>query len=378
MLNFLLSPIAPYLLAAVVLALAWWTWRTRAPHTGARRGIRTSLAGVFAILGVLMVLGASVTLYQQSAMRRAHPPPGKLVDFDGMKLHVWCEGSRAAPTVLLIGGGRSQGVWMRPLQMHLRDRWRACVVDRAGLGWSGPGRVPVTIDGDLEQFHGGLAAAGERPAAAVVGHSGGGEMAINYAGAYPEEVKAIVLLDPSEPAHSLVDWRGTGFKVTLQSWWPVFATLYGLPYIHSLNPLRKPDNAWLHDVFRSYWEPAVTWELRPSSIIENLSARNAVRGDPFSIVRTPGALSGQSILLITQIPDAPRPPPGVTGRRAKNYANLLAYARKEALFLSPHRSRLVYAPADSTHYFLYTQSKFTHDHVTEFLEKELTPVASAP
>lgn len=367
MLSFLLLPIAPYLIAAVILALGYWAWRARGRCAGAARIALAVLAVTFTGLGVLMVFGASTTLYLQAAMRRAHPPPGKIVDVGGLRLHVWCEGPRTSPTILLIGGGRSQGVWMRPLQMHLSSRWRACVVDRAGLGWSGPGHVPVTIDDDLEQFHGALASTGEQPAAAVIGHSGGGEMAINYAGAYPDEVKALVLLDPSEPSHSLVDWRGSGLKVKFQQWMPVFATLYGLPYVHRFNPFLEPDNAWMRGVFRTYWEPATTWELRPSSIIEGLSSHGAVRGDPFSIVRTPGALSRQTILLITQLPEAPRPPPGVIGRRAKNYANLLDYARREALYLS-RDSKLIYAPPDSTHYFLYTQQKFTHDHVSRFLE----------
>jgi pimeloyl-ACP methyl ester carboxylesterase len=265
---------------------------------------------------------------------------------------------------------------MRPLQIGLRAHWRACLIDRAGLGWSGSGRTPVTLDDELMQLHDGLAAAGEHPAMAVIGHSGGGEVAINYAGAYPDEVKALVLLDPSEPMFSVVDWRGTGFKVTIEEWWPVFATMFGLASIDSLNPLRRPDMAWLHDVFGNYWEPGVTWEARPSSIIEDLSAHEAARADPFSIVRTPGALPNQKVLLITQVPDAPRPPPGVTGRRAKNYANLINYARREALFLAPH-SELLYAPADSSHYFLYSQAAFTLTRISEFLERALPASAAA-
>jgi pimeloyl-ACP methyl ester carboxylesterase len=337
-----------------------------------------ALGGIAFVVGALLALGATVTWYEQAKARRAFPPPGKIVETDGLRLHVWCEGPRAAPTILLIGGGRSQGLWMRPLQTYLRDHWRACLVDRAGMGWSGPARLPISIDSDLQEFHGALAAAGENPAAVVVGHSGGGEMAINYGGAYPNEVKALVLLDPSEPMHSVVNWRGTGFKVWIEEWTPVVETMFGLAYIDALNPLKDPKNAFIHGVFGDYWTAGVAWELRPASVIGRLSSKDAVRDDPFSIVRTPGALNGIAILLITQIPDAPRPPPHLTGRRAKNYADLLAYARREALFLSPHRAKLVYAPKDSTHYFLYTQAQFTEDKITQFLAEQFPPSARTP
>jgi len=370
MLNFLMSPLAPYVIAGLILLLGIYEWRTRSRHAGVTRTLLAVL-GTFGIgLGALLAIGATVALLQQARARQTFPPPGKIVSVGGRSLHVWCEGPKAAPTVLLVGGGHSQGLWMRPLQMGLSSRWRACLIDRAGLGWSSVGRTPVTLDDELAQLHDALAAAGEHAAMALVGHSGGGEVAINYAGAYPDEVRALVLLDPSEPMFSVVDWRGSGWKVKIEQWWPVFATMFGLASIDFINPLRRPGMAWLHDVFGPYWEPGVTWEARPSSIIEDLSAHEAARSDPFSIVRTPGALPNQKVLLITQIPDPPRPPPGVTGRRAKNYADLINYARREALFLAPH-SQLIYAPADSSHYFLYSQPTFTLSRISQFLAVEL-------
>jgi pimeloyl-ACP methyl ester carboxylesterase len=372
MLNFLMSPFAPYVIAACVAAVGLFVWRARLRATGPRRSARTAFGGFCLGLGALLAFGASAALYQQAHARSQYAPPGKMVQVADRTLHVWCAGPKSAQTVLLLGGGHSQGLWMRPFQAGLRDQWRACLIDRAGLGWSGAGRTPITLDDEIAQLHDGLAVAGEHPASALVGHSGGGEVAINYAGAYPEEVKALVLLDPSSPMYSVVDWRGSGLKVRVEQWWPVFATMFGLATIDTLNPLRQPKMSWLRDVFGEYWDAGVTWETRTSSIVEDLSAHEAVRADPFSIVRTPGALPNQKLLLITQTPDAPRPPPGVTGRRATNYANLINYARREPLFLAPH-SQLLYAPADASHYFLYTQESFTLTHIHEFLHRELQP-----
>jgi pimeloyl-ACP methyl ester carboxylesterase len=375
MLGFLLLPIAPFLIAAVVLTLGLWAWRARVRRAGSMRIVLQTLGMFTVALAMLLLLGATITVYEQAKTRRAYPAPGKMVDFRGTSLHVWCEGPASAPTVLLIGGGHSQALWMRPMLVGLSDRWRACAVDRAGLGWSGGGRVPVTLDDEIDQMHGALAAAGEHFAVAAIGHSGGGEFAMNYAGAYPDEVKALVLLDPSSPAYSLVDWRGSGLKVRLDDCRLVFSTMFGLAYIDALNPLHQPDMAWLHDVFGKYWQAGVTWEARPASIIEGISAHKPPGSEPFSIVRTPGALDAQSILLITQVPDPPRPWPGLSKREAKNFVNLLNYARIEPLYLSPHHSQLVYAPPNSTHYFLYTQAAFTLEHVTQFLQREVPPPA---
>ena len=370
MLNSLMSPFAPYVIAACVAAAGFLIWRGRVRAVGPRRRMRALFGGFCIGLGALLAIGGSAALYQQAHARSKYPPPGKIVQLAGRSLHVWCEGPNTAPTVLLLGGGHSQGLWMRPFQVGLRDHWRACVIDRAGLGWSGAGRTPITLDDEIAQLHDGLVVAGEHPAAALVGHSGGGEVAINYAGAYPDEVNALVLLDPSSPMYSVVDWRGNSFKVKVDQWWPVFATMFGLASIDALNPLHRPGMSWLRDVFGEYWDAGITWETRTSSIVEDLSAHEATRADPFSIVRTPGALPNVKLLLITQTPDPPRPPPGVTGRRAKNYANLINYARREPLVLAPH-SQLLYAPPDASHYFLYTQAAFTLGHVNEFLHREL-------
>src|SRR5262245_45809505 len=120
MLSFLLSPVAPFAIAAVVLLLGVGAWRAYRRRTGKARIALAVLSAVVIGIGVLMILGAGTTLYCQEAMRQAFPPPGKIVDVDGLELHVWCEGPQTSPTILLIGGGRSQGVWMRPLQMYLR------------------------------------------------------------------------------------------------------------------------------------------------------------------------------------------------------------------------------------------------------------------
>ena len=69
------------------------------------------------------------------------PPPGRLVDVGGFKLHVNCRGE-GSPTVILDAalGGSSVG-WCL-VQPQIAEFARACTYDRAGLGWSDAGPMP--------------------------------------------------------------------------------------------------------------------------------------------------------------------------------------------------------------------------------------------
>ena len=67
------------------------------------RWTRRFLAG---IVGLIVIAGSAGALYQAwvtSRTLRAHPPPGRLVDIGGHRLHIWCAGS-GLPTVLLDSG----------------------------------------------------------------------------------------------------------------------------------------------------------------------------------------------------------------------------------------------------------------------------------
>ena len=65
---------------------------------------------------------------------------------------------------------------------------RGCSYDRAGIGMSKPGPTPQTTDGQVDDLHKLLAAAGVKPPYVLVGHSSGGWNVMVYAGRYPDEV----------------------------------------------------------------------------------------------------------------------------------------------------------------------------------------------
>jgi pimeloyl-ACP methyl ester carboxylesterase len=219
-----------------------------------------------------------------------------------------------------------------------------------------------------------LAAAGERPAVAIVGHSMGGLYAVNYAAAWPDEVRAVVLLDPTEPGDTLVNWAGTGPGAAVAAWTPILGSAFGLANIRALNPLYGPGSAPIRAAFGEEFDRLVAFEVRPSAVLNTMRAIQAPADDPLSIIRTPGALARQAVLLIPQTPPATpeSPPAGVTGRRARNFHALMDVARTESLMFSP-RHELVYAPPGATHQFLFTQPAFTTRTVRDFLARRLAP-----
>jgi len=127
---------------------------------------------------------------QQPAMG---PPPGRLIDVGGYKLHIHCAGE-GAPTVVIDGGAGAWSIFFTHIQKALSGA-RVCTYDRAGLGWSDAGPGPRTSDRMVDELHALLHAAGVTPPLVLVGHSLGGYNVRIYQARYPEEVGAMVLLD---------------------------------------------------------------------------------------------------------------------------------------------------------------------------------------
>jgi pimeloyl-ACP methyl ester carboxylesterase len=75
---------------------------------------------------------------------------------------------------------------------------RACTYDRAGLGFSDPPKGPRSPIAIVEDMHKLVHAAKLQTPLVVVGHSLGGFNMKLYAAIYPEDVAALVLVDPSE------------------------------------------------------------------------------------------------------------------------------------------------------------------------------------
>lgn len=169
-----------------------------------RSATRPRLGGwPLAVPGVLAAVGCGGLVYQRWATardRRRLMPPGRLVDAGGHKLHLLIMGEeRGGPTIVLEAGGMATSPQWSLIQPGIADFARVVSYDRAGLGWSQPGRAPRdarTIAGEL---HTALHNAGLPGPYILVGASLGGPYATVFADTYRDEVAGLVLLDSVHP-----------------------------------------------------------------------------------------------------------------------------------------------------------------------------------
>src|SRR5574339_49627 len=82
----------------------------------------------FALTGLTYQFAAS------QADDRNFPPPGRLVEVGGYRMHLYCMG-KGSPTVILDAanmGTTSNWAWIQP---EIAEATRVCAYDRPDLGW---------------------------------------------------------------------------------------------------------------------------------------------------------------------------------------------------------------------------------------------------
>jgi pimeloyl-ACP methyl ester carboxylesterase len=155
------------------------------------------------ILGVIVGLALIALIYEawtERTERRRFPPPGRLVDVGGYRLHLAVTGDESArPTVILDSGMvsfSSNWAWVQP---ELAKVTRVVAYDRAGLGWSDPGPRPRDAGQCAKELYAALQDLGITGPFVLAGHSYGGLTVRAFAALYPDEVAGMVLVDGSHP-----------------------------------------------------------------------------------------------------------------------------------------------------------------------------------
>ena len=159
------------------------------------------LVGGMLLLVTLLIAGSSINHRLQTPREEAaYPPPGQLVPVNGHRLHVYAEGAGDLTLVFLSGSGTTAPTLdFRGLYRRLSDAYRTVVVERAGYGWSEDSDAPRDIDTVLNETRRALELAGESPPYVLLPHSMSGLEALHWANRYPDEVAAIIGLDPATP-----------------------------------------------------------------------------------------------------------------------------------------------------------------------------------
>jgi pimeloyl-ACP methyl ester carboxylesterase len=147
---------------------------------------------------VLLLAGAAYESAAEAADLRDYPPPGRLLDVGGHRLHIHCTGSGSPTVVVDAGLGDWSTIWVG-VQQAVAATTQVCTYDRAGMGWSDPGPLPRDARQFAKELHALLAAAQVPGPYLLVGHSLGGLTVRVYAHDYPAEVAGMVLIDSMSP-----------------------------------------------------------------------------------------------------------------------------------------------------------------------------------
>jgi pimeloyl-ACP methyl ester carboxylesterase len=187
------------------------------------------VAVLIAVIGLCAVSGATYQHFAHLSDLKRYPPPGRLIDIGGRRLHLLCAGKVSDHTVVIEAGSGNDVTLWQGIVGRVSRFTHVCAYDRAGLGWSDPVSGPRSFDDRARDLHSLLEHAGIAGPYILVGHSYGGYIVRRFAAAYPQSVAGIVLIDsPDEvwsfAAEGLLDAQTIG----AQEWRRGLAAQFGL------------------------------------------------------------------------------------------------------------------------------------------------------
>jgi protein-S-isoprenylcysteine O-methyltransferase Ste14/pimeloyl-ACP methyl ester carboxylesterase len=210
---------------------AWTEYVARVPRWlfPNRRALLLSCLG---LVIAVFIGGLLFEAYADAQAVREFPPPGRMVDVGGRRLHLVCIG-RGEPTVIFEASGWGNALSSSKARERLANRTMVCSYDRRGRGWSdsAPG---VTTIAALTADLGVLQDRARLPwPVVIVGSSVGGLTAEMFARTYPERVAGLVFVDA---ASSLLVPRVTSQSGTITALACAAGTLAQFGVIRLLDP----------------------------------------------------------------------------------------------------------------------------------------------
>ena len=147
-----------------------------------------------AVLGASLAAAFLVVRAKTRAVERSHPPLGKFVEVDGVRLHYLEQGSGPAIVLLHGNGVMADDFAISGLLDRLAQTHRVIAFDRPGFGYSTrPAGIDWTPEAQAQLFSKALHVLQvDQPV--VVGHSWGTLVALALALDFPQDVRAVALL----------------------------------------------------------------------------------------------------------------------------------------------------------------------------------------
>jgi pimeloyl-ACP methyl ester carboxylesterase len=165
------------------------------------RVLGIGLSAVLALTAVSTVTNAALTASEHAALT----PYGQKVTIDAGDINVFRNGGSGPSLVLLSGFGTpAPAIDFAPLIRQL-DGFDVIVVEGFGYGYSDLDVGDRTIENITTELHQVLGQLDVNQPVVLVGHSVGGIYARYYANAYPDEVSAVVGIDPMAATTSSLD-----------------------------------------------------------------------------------------------------------------------------------------------------------------------------
>lgn len=147
------------------------------------------------------------------------PPQSHFFASQSLRLHYVQWGDPEAPALLLIHGGRDHCRSWDWVAQKLANDWRVIAPDLRGHGdsaWSPEGNYTIlAFVQDLAQ----LAEHLDTPTLTIVAHSLGGNIALRYAGLYPERVRRVVSIEGlGLPPKLMAERKALGVRRRMREW----------------------------------------------------------------------------------------------------------------------------------------------------------------
>lgn len=267
-----------------------------------------------AILGLFSALPAAA----QSPSRRDYPPPGKLIDIGGRRLHLYCTGT-GGPTVVLMAGGGAFSIDWALVQPKVAPVTRVCSYDRAGLAWSDPGPADETVEQTVSDLHLLLKNAKETGPYLLVGASVGGIYIQAYQRSFPQEVAGLAFSNSSNRIGRLVHGKpGLIWELSeeqIRSTFPLSPSDKGSAPTREDDPFnRLPPNLQAVRLWLDYklWQ---SWEPTKETADSTLSWRREFRREFAESEAHQDPLGRLPVVVLSSDPPAPR-----SGRHSRDQA----------------------------------------------------------
>jgi len=350
-------------------------WTLSCMLAGAANTALLILSGVIGVLTIMLFLGAFFHLYKLAKHLRLFPPPGKLVDVGGYKMHIMAEGlSQDQPTLVWIPGSHDQGLAYHHLHRIMARECRSILFDRAGSGWSDVGPFPRSLPREVEELHTLLKIAGEKGPFIIIAHSLGGLLAQNFADIHPGQTAGLLLLDSACPDASIYTSFLTGNSIPGNSLGMWFLTAFGIAWIVTGGML-KNNPPWLA-IYQDEIKPQVLLgNCQPKLSIGFMSALKALIDSPFDMIKGQGRLGDLPIISIIppaaledQIAEAQQLLPNLSERQVSNFIHMRIDSQNQTARLSS-KGEQYFSPENTTHGFPFEAPDFTLDMVRKIISR---------